>query len=89
MSLISNAHNLRAERSDSKPFGLRAALKPGDPLAKLLGPDWNRVHWFATAALRDAAMADMIRKHEYSRPGDAPALVLSKEEKLAARLAKG
>ena len=54
------------------------------PFGKLCGPDWQRSHWFRTALERDAAMADMSRKHEYSRPGDRPALVFTKVENLAA-----
>jgi hypothetical protein len=41
------------------------------------------MHWFHTAAERDAAMAEMSRKHEYSRPGDRPSLVYTKVENLA------
>ena len=36
-------------------------------------------------AERDAALAEMSRKHEYSRPGDRPALLFEKVEKLAER----
>jgi hypothetical protein len=49
-----------------------------------LGPEWNRTHWYATAGERDAAMAEMSRKHEYSRAGDSPALRFEKVENLAA-----
>ncbi len=81
---LSNPHNLlRAITDDPKPFGIRVSLTPGDPFSKLLGADWHRFHWFATAAERDRTLADMARKHEYSRPGDAPAIVLKKVEKLA------
>jgi hypothetical protein len=33
---------------------------------------------------RHAALAEMSRKHEYSRPGDRPALIYTKVENLAA-----
>ena len=82
-----HAHNLRApDSAPPRPYGLRVSLRAGDPFRALLGADWSRTHWFATAAERDAKLADMSRKHEYSRPGDRPALVFEKVEKLADRL---
>ncbi|MFZ9904273.1 MAG: hypothetical protein ACO329_03420 [Steroidobacteraceae bacterium] len=83
---ICQSHNLRsAPVSQNKPFGLRVSLKPGDPFAKLLGADWSRTHWYSSAAERDAAMLEMSRKHEYSRPGDFPAHVYERVVNLAAR----
>jgi hypothetical protein len=61
------------------------SLRSSDPFRKLLGQDWSRTHWYPTAAERDAALAEMSRKHDYSRPGDAPALRFEKVEDLAAR----
>ena len=81
---ICQPHNLRTPDSGRpRPYGVRVSLRPSDPFVKLLGPDWNRMHWYETAAQRDAAMADMSRKHEYSRLGDQPAMVFTKVEKLA------
>ena len=81
----SNAHNLlEPPLTLPRPYGVRVSLRANDPFARLLGADWQRVHWFRTAAERDAAMAEMSRKHEYSRPGDRPALVYTKVENLAA-----
>ena len=81
---ISNAHNLTADsRQTPKPFGVRVSLRPDDPFRKLLGADWSRTHWFASAVERDAALQDIGRKHEYSRPGDRPALELEKVENLS------
>ena len=54
-----------------------------DPFRGLLGPEWQKYHWFATAVERDRALEEMSRKHEYSRTGDRPALVFVKVEKLA------
>lgn len=85
MKSLSNPHNLRALPVDIKPFGVRVSLRSGDPFRKLLGQDWSRTHWYATAAERDAILADMSREHDYSRPGDAPALRFEKVEDLAAR----
>jgi hypothetical protein len=82
---ISNPHNLnRAPTIEPRPYGLRVSLRALDPFAQLCGADWQRTHWYTSAAERDAAMAEMSRKHEYSRPGDRPALVFTKVENLAA-----
>ena len=76
-------HNLRRpDAGIQRPFGVRITLKAGDPFRKLLGADWNKTHWYGTAAERDAALIEMSRKHEYSRPGDRPALKFDKVEKL-------
>jgi hypothetical protein len=81
---ISQLHNLRTPPTErQKPYGIRVSLPARDPMRNLLGPDWHRMHWFATPAERDAALREMARRHEYSRMGDRPSLVLEKIEKLA------
>jgi hypothetical protein len=81
---ISQAHNLTIPRTETlRPYGLRVSLPPGDPLRKLLGPEWHRIHWYATAQERDAELVEMSRRHEYSRASDRPSLVFEKVEKLA------
>ncbi|MBV6422683.1 MAG: hypothetical protein NAOJABEB_00466 [Steroidobacteraceae bacterium] len=82
---ISQPHNLRGnpDSRNQRPYGVRVSLRANDPFRKLLGQDWSRTHWFATVAERDIALADMSRRHEYSRAGDAPALRFEKVEKLA------
>jgi hypothetical protein len=81
---ISNVHNLRTPPVESlRPYGLRVSLPSGDPLRKLLGPEWHRIHWYATPQERDADMAEMARRHEYSRASDAPSLRFEKIENLA------
>ena len=66
-----------------RPYGIRISLPPGDPLRKLLVPEWHRQHWYPTPEERDAALAEMGRRHEYSRAGDKPSIVFQKIEKLA------
>jgi len=76
-------HNLRRpDAGIQRPYGVRITLKVGDPFKKLLGADWNKTHWFGTAAERDAALVEMSRRHEYSRGTDKPALNFNKVEKL-------
>lgn len=81
---ISQPHNLRRPLSQSpRPYGVRISLAPSDTFRDILGPDWSRTHWFASAAERDAALAEMSRRHEYSRLGDRPTLVYERVENLA------
>lgn len=74
------AHNLRHPPSPDtvKTHGVRVSLRPGDPFSRLLGADWHRTHWYSSAAERDAALEEMSREHDYSRPGDRPALTYAK-----------
>jgi hypothetical protein len=81
---IANPQNMtRSIPQLPRPFGVRVRLRTGDPFAKLLGADWQKTHWYYTAAERDRALVDMARRHEYSRIGDQPALVFEKVENLA------
>jgi hypothetical protein len=81
---ISQPQNLRAAPTEQLcPYGVRVSLPAGDPFRKLLGPEWQRLHWYPTPGERDAALAEMSRRHEYSRASDKPALVFKKVEKLA------
>ncbi len=80
---ISQPQNLRNPPIErQRPYGIRVSLPPGDPFRKLLGPEWHRLHWYATSRERDAALTDMGSRHLYSRSGDKPALVFEKVEKL-------
>ena len=81
---ISQPQNLRTPPIEKlRPYGVRVSLPPGDPFRKLLGPEWHRDHWYPTQDERDRALAEMSRRHEYSRGGDKPSLVFEKVEKLA------
>lgn len=75
---ICHEHNLRAAPPAAKPFGIRVTLRQGDPFARLVGGGWQKLHWFATAALRDAALEDMASRHLYSRRGDRPTVEYEK-----------
>lgn len=67
-------HNLRSPPPPARPFGIRVSLLPGDPFARLVGADWQKLHWFATERERDAVLADMASRHPYSHGGDEPAV---------------
>jgi len=81
---VQSAHNLRQPQTqEPRPYGVRISLNTNDPFRKILGPDWQRVHWYTSSEGRDAALTEMSRRHDYSRPKDAPALVFTKVENLA------
>ncbi len=81
---ISQPQNFKGPPAERPgPYGIRVGLLPGDPFSKLVGPQWHRLHWYPSAALRDAALSEMSRRHLYSRSGDKPALQFEKVENLA------
>ncbi len=81
---VANAHNLVATIPQlPRPYGIRVSLRPDDPFGRLLGGDWQKTHWFFTPGERDRVLEEMARRHEYSRIGDEPTLVLEKVENLA------
>jgi hypothetical protein len=77
---ICHEHNLNATPPSARPYGIQVRLKPGDPFVKLVGPDWQKTHWFASAGERDAVLADMESRHLYSRRGDEPSVVFERIE---------
>jgi hypothetical protein len=71
---ICHAHNLNRDPHAERRYGVRVRLTAADPLQRLLGGEFERTHWFATAKQRDRALADMASEHLYSRRGDRPTL---------------
>jgi len=69
---ICHDHNLTQPLAETKLFGVRVSLAPGDSFVNVIDPSWERVHWFATAEERDRVLADMRAEHLYSRRGDQP-----------------
>ena len=73
-------HNL--VQSDNVPqerrYGIRVTLPQGDTFNKLLGPDWERLHWYATEEERDVAFRQMAIRHGYYRSTDTPTQILEK-----------
>jgi hypothetical protein len=49
---ICNEQNLRQPLPVNKPFGIRVRLRKSDPFRNLVGGDWQKEHWFATARER-------------------------------------
>ena len=61
-----------------RQYGIRVTLPPDDTLRNLLGEEWERMHWYATAAERDRAFERMAARHGYYRNTDSPTQVLEK-----------
>ena len=80
---ICHPHNLSAPLDVPKPYGVRVSIRPTDTCARVLGADWHREHWYATASERDAALKDMASEHLYSRSGDKPTLIFEAVERQA------
>lgn len=64
-----------------KKFGIRFTLPSGDPMEKILGPDWEAFRWYASAQERDQAYEYLRRQPPYYRQGDAPTQILSKVDR--------
>jgi hypothetical protein len=75
---IAHPHNLNAPPPAARPFGVRARLRARDPFTRLVGAEWQKLHWFATERERDEALVDMSSRHLYSRRGDEPAVIYEK-----------
>ena len=67
-------HDVGRERR----FGIRVSLPPGDTMRKILGDDWERLHWYPSEEERDRAFDDMATRHGYYRTTDTPTQVLEK-----------
>ena len=80
---FANVHNLTHSPPPAGElrYGIRVRLPARDPLQHLLDQGWSRTHWYATAGERDAALAEMARRHPYSRIGDLPNLVFERVER--------
>ena len=61
-----------------RPFGIRVTLPANDTLRKILGENWEKLHWYPTEAERDAAFSNMAERHGYYRESDSPTQVLEK-----------
>lgn len=73
-------HNLvdQTLAGQARPFGIRVSLPTNDTLRKILGDDWERVHWFASEVERNTAFEQMAVRHGYYRDTDSPTQVLEK-----------
>ena len=61
-----------------RPFGIRVTLPANDTMRKILGNDWERLHWYRTKEERDRAYDNMAKRHGYYRKTDNPTQILEK-----------
>lgn len=59
-------------------FGIRVTLPEGDTFTRLLGSNWEQLHWYASENERDDAFANMAIRHGYYRKSDDPTQILEK-----------
>lgn len=73
-------HNLvdPASAGAERHYGIRVTLPASDTLRKLLGDDWEKLHWYPSEADRDAAFEQMAVRHGYYRNTDSPTQILEK-----------
>lgn len=73
-------HNLvdPAKSGGERRYGIRVTLPAGDTLRKMLGDDWEKLHWYATEVDRDSAFETMAVRHGYYRSTDNPTQLLEK-----------
>jgi len=73
-------HNLVDQTTigQDRTFGIRISLPASDTLRKILGDNWEQLHWFPSAAERDAAFEKMGARHGYYRNTDTPTQILEK-----------
>ena len=73
-------HNLvdPAQAGADRPWGIRVTLPAGDTLRKILGENWEKLHWYPTEEERDAAFEKMATRHGYYRKSDTPTQILEK-----------
>ena len=73
-------HNLvdPATAGADRRFGIRVTLPPNDTIRKILGNDWEKLHWYPSEAERDQAFEKMAARHGYYRDTDSPSQVLKK-----------
>ena len=73
-------HNLvdQSQAASERRFGIRVSLPSGDTLRKILGDEWEKLHWYPSESDRDAAYEQMAIRHGYYRDTDSPTQILEK-----------
>jgi hypothetical protein len=73
-------HNLvdPATAGAERRFGIRVTLPASDTMRKIIGNDWERLHWYPSEIERDNAFQQMAKRHGYYRHTDDPTQILEK-----------
>ena len=61
-----------------RPYGIRVTLPAGDTMQKILGENWEKLHWYPSEEERNFAFEHMAIRHGYYRDSDTPTQVLEK-----------
>jgi hypothetical protein len=81
-STVTYCHRHNLVRKDlaniDRRFGIRVTLPPNDTFSRLLGDEWENLHWYPSEEERDRAFDKMARRHGYYRTTDAPTQILEK-----------
>ncbi|MGI9219514.1 MAG: hypothetical protein ACR2QS_00590 [Woeseiaceae bacterium] len=64
--------------SAERRYGIRVTLPASDTMRKVLGEDYERLHWYSSERQRDVAFENMATRHGYYRNTDSPTQVLEK-----------
>ena len=75
-----HSHNLvePARAGSERRYGIRVTLPKNDTLTRILGDDWERMHWYESEGDRDRAFSNMATRHGYYRDTDTPTQILEK-----------
>jgi len=73
-------HNLvrKDQANIDRKFGIRVTLPGGDTFSRVLGKEWENLHWYRNEAERDQAFDNMATRHGYYRNTDTPTQILEK-----------
>ena len=73
-------HNLvqKDKAGAERKFGIRVTLPSDDTFSRVLGDQWENLHWYRSENERDRAFDQMATRHGYYRNTDAPTQVLEK-----------
>ena len=73
-------HNLvnKEKANAERRFGIRVTLPANDTFTRMLGDEWENIHWYVTEVERDEAFEKMATRHGYYRKTDSPTQVLEK-----------
>ena len=73
-------HNLvqKDKAEAERKFGIRVTLPAEDTFSRVLGEQWENLHWYRSERERDQAFEQMATRHGYYRQTDSPTQVLEK-----------
>jgi len=61
-----------------RKYGIRVTLPAEDTFSRMLGDEWETLHWYRSERERNMAFEKMAIRHGYYRKSDSPTQVLEK-----------